>query len=301
MKKLLPLFLLMAGTFYSAFGQEEEIISDTTYDYLAEAARIDSTFRYQYGKIDLKEGIASLTVPEGYKFLDAEQSRYVLTDLWGNPPDESALGLLFPEQGSPILNMSYAIEITYSEDGYIDDEDAQELDYAELLEQMQTDTKESNKARAAEGYPTMELVGWAVSPFYDAENKKLHWAKEIKFEGTEVNTLNYNVRVLGRRGYLMLNVIGDMNVLDEVNQNIDTFLSGTSFNDGHRYSDFNPDLDQVAAYGIGGLIAGKVLAKAGFFVILLKFWKFIAIGAAGLFALLRKKLFSPAPERREIG
>ena len=42
------------------------------------------------------------------------------------------------------------------------------------------------------------------------------------------------------------------------------------------YSEFNPDIDTVAAYGIGGLIAGKVLAKAGVLaaglVLLKKFW-----------------------------
>ncbi|TYA89160.1 DUF2167 domain-containing protein, partial [Seonamhaeicola marinus] len=63
-----------------------------------------------------------------------------------------------------------------------------------------------------------------------------------------------------------------------------------------RYSDFNPDIDQVAAYGIGGLIAGKILAKAGFFAVILKFWKFIAIGAVALFSSFRKKIFGNKKE-----
>jgi uncharacterized membrane-anchored protein len=53
-----------------------------------------------------------------------------------------------------------------------------------------------------------------------------------------------------------------------------------TFNEGHRYSDFNPDVDEVAAWTVGGLVAGKVLAKVGFFAGLLKFWKVIAIGLA---------------------
>ena len=61
-----------------------------------------------------------------------------------------------------------------------------------------------------------------------------------------------------------------------------------NFEEGNRYSDFDPGIDKIAALGIGGLIAGKVLAKAGFFVLILKFWKFIAIGAVALFAGLRK-------------
>ena len=50
-------------------------------------------------------------------------------------------------------------------------------------------------------------------------------------------------------------------------------------------------MDDVAAYGIGGLIAGKILAKAGFFAVILKFWKIIAVGAIGLFSVFKKKIF----------
>ena len=181
--------------------------------------------------------------------------------------------------------------MSYEEEGYIEDEDAEDLDYDDLLEEMQSDAQLGNEQRTTLGYPTIDLVGWAASPFYDNENHKLHWAKELKFEGDETNTLNYNIRVLGRKGYLTLNVIGDMEVLSDVQQNLDPILASTTFNSGHRYSDFNPDIDTVAAYGIGGLIAGKVLAKAGFFAVLLKFWKFIAIGAVALFAGFKKKVF----------
>lgn len=73
-----------------------------------------------------------------------------------------------------------------------------------------------------------------------------------------------------------MNFIANMEQLDEVNEARDEVLAMASFNDGHKYSEFDPDIDQVAAYGIGGLIAGKVLAKTGFLalalVFLKKFW-----------------------------
>ena len=66
-----------------------------------------------------------------------------------------------------------------------------------------------------------------------------------------------------------------------------------SFEKGHTYNEFNPDVDEVAAWTIGGLVAGKVLAKAGLLAAILKFWKLIAIGlvAAGSFVwrLIRGK------------
>ena len=87
-----------------------------------------------------------------------------------------------------------------------------------------------------------------------------------------------------------MNAIGDMSLLPKVQEDIDEIIGSVHFNEGHRYEDFDPDLDKVAAYGIGGLVAGKLLAKAGFFALLAKFWKFIAIGVVALFAAIRRFL-----------
>jgi len=249
---------------------------------------LDATFNYQYGKVELEGGSAIIEIPEEYKFLDKVQTQKVLTEIWGNPEDPSSLGLLVKKDESP-ADISYAIEISYSEEGYIEDDDAKDLDYDDLLEEMQEDAAAVNPERQRLGYPTVNLVGWASDPFYDETTKKLHWAKELEFEGEDINTLNYNVRVLGRRGYMNLNVIGEMDVLEDVKANIDPILNSVSFMPGNQYADFDPDIDEVAAYGIGGLIAGKVLAKVGFFALIAKFWKFIAIGAVALFAGFRKR------------
>lgn len=287
---------ILFATTYS-YAQETVETSELTEEMLADfqafqvySDSIEATFKYEYGKVQLQNGEAILDVPEDFKFLDKEQSNRVLVDIWGNPEDPTTLGMLFKEDESP-ANISYAIEVSYSAEGYIEDEEAADIDYDDLLDEMQEDAIAINPERKKLGYPEITLVGWASEPFYDAENKKLHWAKELKFEEGEMNTLNYNVRVLGRRGYMNLNVIGEMDVLEDVQANLDPILESVEFLPGNQYSEFNPDIDEVAAYGIGGLIAGKVLAKAGFFALILKFWKFIAIGVVGVFSAFRKRLF----------
>jgi uncharacterized membrane-anchored protein len=64
------------------------------------------------------------------------------------------------------------------------------------------------------------------------------------------------------------------------------------FNEGNRYTDFNPKVDKVATYGIAALVAGGLAAKLGFFKL---FWigllaakKFIIIGVVALSAWVRK-------------
>lgn len=300
--------LFLFGLLFSyqlSFAQEEispdsaAILEEAAAAYLNTIDSIESKLSYQTGNIELIEGVASIIVPDGYKFLDATQSEYVLTDLWGNPPSK-VLGLLFPENVSPMSdNFTYAVEITYSEEGYIDDEDAKDLDYDDLLEEMQGDAEASNEQRVAQGYGTVEIVGWASPPYYDEQSKKLHWAKELKFDGSEMNTLNYNIRILGRKGYINMNAIGNIDVLPLFNSDIDKVLASVNFEEGSRYSDFNPDIDKVAAYGIGGLIAGKVLTKVGIFAMLAKFWKVIAIAVARAFAALKKFLFPSKEEPAE--
>lgn len=179
----------------------------------------------------------------------------------------------------------------YADEGYISDDDAKDIDYDELLKNMQKDAVDSNPERIKLGYPKMELVSWAAKPYYNDKTKKLFQAKEIKFDGQEKNTLNYNIRVLGRSGYLMLNAIGDMDVLDKFEKEKDVILASVSFNNGNKYANFDSKTDKLAAYGIGGLIAGKVLAKVGFFAVILKFGKIIFLAIAAFFGKFRKRIF----------
>ena len=237
---------------------QNDSITPINNEYLSQYDSINKTFIYAYDTIQLGDNVATLIVPNGYKFLNANQSHYVLTELWGNPPSD-ILGLLFPQNNDPLdISSGYTVGITYHEEGYINDKDAKDIDYHELLEEMKKDASSVNKEREKHGYPRIELIGWATPPFYDSELKKLHWAKELKFEDSETNTLNYTIRILGRKGYINLNVVGDMTVLPQFKEDADKILASVEFNEGFRYDEFNPNFDKLAAYGIGGLIAGKV-------------------------------------------
>lgn len=161
---------------------------------------------------------------------------------------------------------------------------------------MQEETEAFNQERLELGYDAVSIIGWAAEPFYDEQRKILHWAKEIKFGANEDHTLNYNIRVLGRKGVIVLNAVGGIADLAYVQNDLEHVLDIVQFNEGHTYADFNPDLDEVAAWSLGGLVAGKILAKVGVLAFLLKFWKILAIGVAGVFGTLWKKFRSNKEE-----
>jgi uncharacterized membrane-anchored protein len=250
------------------------------------------------GEVNLSNNVSTLKITDGYKFLDKEQSRFVIEQLWGNPPDETIDGMLFPNQYSPLDSNCWAYVISYSQMGYIKDNDAGKIDYDDLLKGMQKEAEDANEARMAEGYEDIHIIGWASPPYYDNDNKALHWAKEIRFgEGELGNTLNYDVRFLGRKGVLSFNAVGNINQVDEVKKSIPVLLAAASFTEGNKYKNFDPGMDDVAAVGIGGLIAGKVLAKVGILAFLAKFAKVIFFGAIAFGGAIWK--FITGRRRRE--
>lgn len=261
---------------------------------------------YETGTIKLEGGKAEITVPAGFKFLNKKQSQYVLTTLWGNPPENSnnTLGMIFPESSDPFADSSYAFVVEYEDIGYVKDDDAEKIDYKEMMKNLQEGEQASNEERVKQGYAGIHLIGWAQQPFYDKQNKVLHWAKEIRFDDQEgAHTLNYEIRILGRHGVLSLNAVCKISELPVVKADISKVLHMATFTDGNTYFDFDPKVDNVAAWSIGGLVAGKVLAKVGFFAIILKYlaagWKFIALGFMALIAFF-KRLFSRRKEEKEM-
>jgi len=262
---------------------------------------IENSLKYQTGTIELQSGGAKINTPKGFRFLDGTQSRYVLSDLWGNPPDSSVIGMLVPENSGVLQMESWAFTISYDEMGYVKDDDAADIDYDDLLKEQQEEFRTENPEREKQGYQPIDFIGWASHPFYDKDKKILHWAKELKFGEDSLHTLNYNLRVLGRKGIYMINAIATVNQLSEVKTHIDAVLGSVQFKEGNKYSDFNPDVDNVAAWTIGGLVAGKILAKVGFFALILKFWKLIALALVGAGAAIRKFLKGKKNKEKEFG
>ena len=279
-----------------ALAQDDEPqLSDDDRAYLEWAAKTWESLNPQTGTIKLPGAVATLEVPESFYYLSPEDSETVLVDIWGNPPGGETLGMLFPAGATPFDAESWGVTIEYEEEGYVSDDDAASIDYSDMLKEMQSDTRAQSKERVKQGYEAIELVGWAAPPYYDANTHKLYWAKEIKFGDTDDNTLNYNIRILGRKGVLLLNFIASMEQKPVIDSNLDTVLALAEFDTGSKYTDFNPSIDKVAAYGIGALVAGKVVAKTGLFAALLillkKFGVFIVVGIGAIFKALfsRKK------------
>lgn len=258
----------------------------------------------QTGAVAIPAAHATLQLGNGYYYLPADEAKRVLTEAWGNPPDQvsDVLGMVFPA-GKTFHDQGWGAVIAYEDTGHVSDKDAASQDYDKVLSDMQSTEEEANKAARDQGYAGAHLVGWAQSPTYDAARRTLIWARNIKFDGSEGNTLNYDVRTLGRTGVLSLNMVDSMDNLAAVRTAAAGLGSTVKFDSGSAYGDFNPSTDKLADYGLAGLVAAgaglAVAKKVGLLGIILLFLKkglvVLVAAAGGAWAWFKRKFRSEAP------
>jgi uncharacterized membrane-anchored protein len=237
--------------------------------------------------------LATLAVPEGFRFADGEGARALLRATQNLPSGEE-LGVVIP--ADPEKSGGWFVIFDFSDVGYVKDDERDAIDADALLETLQDSTRRSNEVRKEKGYPTLELTGWAKPPFYDPKTNNLTWATHLTSESGGAS-VNWSTRLLGRKGYMNADLVIAPEDLETVLPEFDGLLAGFGYSEGNRYAEFKKG-DKVAAYGLTALIvggAGAVALKTG---LLARFWKWIAAGAIALLAGL-KKAFSKATSMGE--
>jgi uncharacterized membrane-anchored protein len=211
----------------------------------------------------------TLVLPEGDAFVDGPDASKLL-ERNGGFHNEDVVGLVVGKSE----DANWYVVISYDDEGYI--KDTESIDANDLLKSLKDGTEEANEERKAHGFAPIHVQGWSELPRYDRSVHHLVWGVTVRGEHGE--SVNYNTRVLGRRGVVSLNLICDPTDLERDRPAVAALLTGTSFRTGQRYEDFNSKTDKVAEYGLAGLILGGVglgavkLIKIG---LLAKFWNVI--------------------------
>jgi len=245
-------------------------------------------------QVELGHDLA-LDVPEDHVFLEKPVAAKLLEQN-GSFYHDNLLGIVVSkDEQAP-----WFVVIRYEDEGYIKDDE--KLDADEILDAMKESQEQANEERVKRGFKALRIGGWTEAPHYDQAQHHLVWALNASTDdGTSVN---YNTRVLGRRGFVSLNLVADPENLEASKPHVVKLLKNTAFKQGARYADFQEGTDKVAEYGLAGIVLGGaglgaaklakvgLLAKAGkfLFAILIAGKKFIIIAVIGL-AVLLKKLF----------
>jgi uncharacterized membrane-anchored protein len=231
---------------------------------------------------------AKLSLPEGYSFVPKKEAAAVM-ELMGNQTDARFIGMITPD-----TDASWFATVEYEPSGYIEDGDAKDWDAGELLESLKEGTKEANKQRVEQGITPIEVTKWVEVPTYDSPQHRLVWSAEAREIGVQDPdpTINYNTYVLGREGYISVNMITSSSQIEKDKPIARQLLAGIEFNAGKRYTDFDEATDKVAGYGLAALVGGLAAKKLGLLgllgVMLVKFGKIILIAIAAVGGIVAK-------------
>ncbi len=233
-------------------------------------------------KVDVGASIAEVQLPEALAFAGAADSRKLLESM-GNPTDGSEMGLVVPKAE----DQNWFIVFEWRPIGYVKDEDKDKIDADELLKSIRDGTEAANEERAKRGMPALHVVGWTEPPRYDDRTTNLTWAiLGRNAEGHE--SVNYNVRVLGREGVMSVTLVDEPQNLAKAKPAVDQVIAAFTYKQGKRYAEWVPG-DKVAEYGLAALVtagAGAAAAKLGFFGFLAKLFakagKAVVVALAGI-------------------
>jgi uncharacterized membrane-anchored protein len=288
MKLLSLVSTFLALAFLPAHAQSDREPTPKEIAAAQKAMKAIGELEYQKGEISLIGGKAKIRLTDDFRYLDPANARKVLVDIWHNPPGSGSntLGMIVPKDVKFFSPDSWVATLKWTEEGYVKDEEFDSMDFNEILAKLKEASKEESKERVRQGYGKIELADWAQAPHYDKKTHKLYWAKAFNVDGPE-QQLNYDIRFLGRAGVIEVSIMSGMSQMKEIEAKAPTILSMVDFTEGNRYTDYTSG-DKVATYGIAGLITGGVLAKTGFFKVLLlglaKAWKpvVLVIGLIGV-------------------
>jgi uncharacterized membrane-anchored protein len=248
--------------------------------------------------VDLGHNI-EINVPEGMLLLERAEAQKMLAE--GGDFTDNVLAIVGK------VDAEWLIVIEFADVGYVDDSDANQLDANELFRQFEEGTRQQNIKRKSLGVPELFLDGWSEMPSYKHDKNQLVWG--LKGHSSDGPVINFFTRILGRHGYLSVNLIDSPDQIEKSKVDSASVLTSLSFRKGSTYADHQDD-DKSSGLGLRALVLGGTgvavakAAKAGILIKLLLVFKkaflFIILGVAGFFKWLfgRKKRdeYTPPPD-----
>lgn len=244
-----------------------------------------------------------LDLPSAFQFLAQPQAGELMKKL-GNLYNDDLLGLVIATTETGEAE-DYLITLRYDEEGFVKDDE--KLDGDALLKSMREGEEEYNDERKRQGFPPIHADGWQQVPRYDQTKHQVIWGLLLSNpnEPQAERSINFNTRVLGRKGYVSINLVTDPAQLERYKPAAASILASTRFVAGMRYEDFDAKNDKVAEYGLTGLVLGGVglgLAKLAKVGLIAKFGKvIIAALLAGKKAIVAMLVAAAAAARRFFG
>ncbi|WP_291728519.1 DUF2167 domain-containing protein [Bernardetia sp.] len=243
----------------------------------------------QIGNVDLA-GVALLSVPKGFVFMEGNSVRSPYQIECDSIKHLGCLVAVSPTSANNDDAPPFIIELIYVETGYIPDSVLLKTPEDFFWKDITQINYEKNQYIKAKGCDTLSIQSWAMKPYFLQEKHQLQWA--VSCSSNNQNYVRYSTHKLGRYGVLEMNISTSPQHLLEVNSQIPLVTSSIDFYEGFKHEDFDPNFDNLAAFGFAGILAGKVLTKVKVVPFIFKWLKWLIIALLGVFTFFKRKLIS---------
>jgi uncharacterized membrane-anchored protein len=194
---------------------------------------------------------ATLTLPKDFIYIPRKEAEALLLAS-GNKPEDSFIGLIMPEDSE----FHWFVPVDFVKSGYIATPKQYEIDAESLLKSLQKNTALTNKDRAANGFPVIQITNWIEKPEFDAFTHELTWS--LKGQDSEsYQFINFNHEVLGREGYFEFTLLSQDKNMESSKAEAEKIISSLKFKHGKRYEDYVADNDPVSEYSLDALVVGE--------------------------------------------
>ena len=240
--------------------------------------------KFVEGPVDGKlEDVAMVKVPEGTAFIGGKAECAKFVEATQNLVTGQEMGIIVPNGAGE----QWWIEFDFNPIGFVKDDEKGKLDADAILDSLRKGQEEANGDRKRRGWPALHITGWHTPPRYNPTSHNLEWATKLQADGSTREDVNYNVRVLGRRGVMSVTLIAMPEFFDKTLPRLQAILADFKYNPEQTYASYKSG-DKIAEYGLTALVVGGTLAVAAKTGLQAKFWKVIVAAIAALGAGIRK-------------
>jgi uncharacterized membrane-anchored protein len=226
------------------------------------------------------EDIAEINLIKGYLATNSEGTRLAMEECQ-NPITGQEVGMVITE------NESWFVVFEFDPVGYIKDDEKDSLDADALLKSIRAGNDAGNEERKKRGWSTMTILGWEQKPKYNSTTHNLEWAIKVQDDKSKTVSINYNTRLLGRKGVMQVSLVVDPQEYGKALPKFQDLLTKFKYKKGNKYSEYVKG-DKLAKYGLAALIAGGATAVAAKTGLLRYLWKIIVVAGVAVAGFFKK-------------
>jgi len=283
LRSILTVFLISIITVCGA-QNKDELLEKEAVLALEDAVAVGTVGPSQ---IELNN-FGEIALPNGYIFLPKVESERFLKSI-GNLNTEKTVGIIIGADDEHFGE--YCIWISYYNNGFIKDDEANSWDKNKLLKDIIRNTEKENIERQRLGFPVPNVDGWIEAPSYDFKTHRAFWSLSVNEDGQAM--VNSKALILGRTGYYVALLLTSKTDFAKNAVFFRDILEKINFKAGSTYADYDVNTDTASSYTLAGLVTGIVAKEIGLFAliaaIVVKFWKIVVIGGAiSLWAGIKK-------------